>query len=821
MSVRPIHLAPICPLLALLVSAPAWSAWPHDGFAHLQVAPISGDQFMGSTLPDEQGGAFIAFMDHRSGNHDIYVQRVTASGTIAPGWPATGFAICTAAGDQGNPVAVSDGAGGLVVAWEDARAGASNRDMFAQRVLSTAAVAPGWPANGRQLGSLVKDEFVPVICSDGARGAFVAWNLEFTPGTDIDVYAAHVDSTGALIWSSAIAAPLQDQTSPAIASDGVGGVIVAYDDNASGDSDIKAVRRNGAGVNVYGPLAVCSTVGAQFGPAITGDGQGGAIVAWPDIRFGGHYDIFAMGLTPAGAAAPFYNASGNSICSAPQSQFMVQVTSDGNHGAYIAWRDERNFDWDLFVQHVLPIGAIAPGWPVDGIPLCTKPGEQWLEALVPDRLGGVVASWEDSRSSGGPRGIYASRVLPTGALAPGWTSDGTLLGVAFDNFVDPRACADAAGNVIVSWSEKRGVNYNILAQRVEVFGQLGNPEPAITRVRDVLADQGGRVRIDWNASYLDVNPTFGADHYWIWRQAPAAQAQLAARRGARLVGLADLDGLARPTPAEWSAITEHGLYLDRGAETNAYVWEYVAEVEASGFPAYSYVAATTTDSTGAHNYYTPFMVQARGSGVTFWSSAPDSGYSVDNLPPVAPAPFFGVYGSGSTALHWGPNAEADFASYRLHRGSSAGFVPGPGNLVTDQPDTGYVDAGPAGSYYKLAAVDAHGNVSAYALVTPQGTVSVAPRLPSVMSLGTSQPNPAVTGCLIPFALPRDATVAIDVFDIGGRRIRQLQRGALPAGEHAVRWDTRDGSGHRVGGGLYVVRMSAEGRTLTSRVLVTR
>ena len=776
---------------------------------------------MGSTVPDEQGGAFIAYADSRSGSYDIYVQRVTVSGAIAPGWPATGLAICTAAGDQGGPVAVSDGAGGLLVAWEDGRAGVSNRDLFVQRVLSTAAISPGWPANGRQLTSSGKDEFFPVICSDGARGAFVAWDLEFTPGSDIDVYAAHVDSTSAVVWSSSIASPLANQTSPAIAPDGAGGVIVAWDDDTGGDPNVKALRRNGAGANVYGPLSISSTIGAQYGPAITEDGLGGAIIAWQDSRAGSNFDIYALGITPTGAAAPFYNVNGNPICTQPRTQFTVRVASDGNHGAYIAWKDERNFDWDLFVQHVLPIGVIPAGWPVDGIPICTLPGEQRLEALIPDRLGGVIATWLDLRTSGGPRGTYTSRILPTATLAPGWTSDGTLLGPVLYNLEGSRPGVDAAGNVIVAWSESRGTNYNVFAQRVEVFGHLGNPEPTITKVRDVLSDQGGRVRIDWDASYLDVNPTFGIDHYWIWRQAPAAQAQLAVRKGARLVGLADLDALADPTPAEWGAITEHGLYLDRGAETNAYVWEYLAEVEASGFPAYSYVAATTTDSTGAHNYRTPFMVQARGSGVTFWGSAPDSGYSVDNLPPVAPSPFFGVYGSGSTALHWGPNAEADFASYRLHRGSSAGFVPGPGNLVSDQPDTGYVDAGPAGSFYKLAAVDAHGNVSAYALVTPQGTVSVTPRVPSVLALGTSQPNPAVTGCLIPFALPRDAMVTIDVFDIGGRRIRQLQHAALPAGEHAVRWDTRDGSGHRVGGGLYVVRMSAEGRTLTRRLLVTR
>ena len=36
----------------------------------------------------------------RAGNRDIYVQRMTGSGSIAAGWPVDGVALTTAAGDQ-------------------------------------------------------------------------------------------------------------------------------------------------------------------------------------------------------------------------------------------------------------------------------------------------------------------------------------------------------------------------------------------------------------------------------------------------------------------------------------------------------------------------------------------------------------------------------------------------------------------------------------------------------------------------------------------------------------------------------------------------
>src|SRR5262249_12217831 len=170
------------------------------------------------------------------------------------------------------------------------------------------------------------------------------------------------------------------------------------------------------------------------------------------------------------------------------------------------------------------------------------------------------------------------------------------------------------------------------------------------------------------------------------------------------------------------------------------------------------------------------------SGGAFWASAPDSGYSVDNLGPAMPAPFTGAYAGGGTHLHWGANSESDLAGYRLHRGSSPGFVPGPGNLVSEQPDTGYVDLGPAGSYYKLAAVDVHGNVSPYALLSPSGTTDVGPARPTTMWLAPPAPNPARTGAFFRFAAPHQARVRLALYDISGREVRMLRNGEIEPGE---------------------------------------
>jgi len=96
---------------------------------------------------------------------------------------------------------------------------------------------------------------------------------------------------------------------------------------------------------------------------------------------------------------------------------------------------------------------------------------------------------------------------------------------------------------------------------------------------------------------------------------------------------------------------------------------------------------------------------------------------LDSTPPATPSPFTAVFSGGPVQLHWGGNTEADFAVYHLHRGSTAGFVPAPGSLVVSQADTGYVDSGSTWSYYRLSALDGHGNESGFAVVAPGGSSS--------------------------------------------------------------------------------------------------
>ena len=271
------------------------------------------------------------------------------------------------------------------------------------------------------------------------------------------------------------------------------------------------------------------------------------------------------------------------------------------------------------------------------------------------------------------------------------------------------------------------------------------------------------------------------------------------------------------------AVRGGALLATTSARATIY-WEYVATQAAEGFAGYSSVVATTSDSVAGRNPYTLFMVEARASTAinsARWSSAPDSGYSTDNLAPAAPAPLTGTYAAGTTALHWSRNTEADLAGYRLYRGTSASFVPGPSNLIAALADTGYADAAGAPWVYKLTAIDSHGNESAVATLIPAGTLAVEGAVPLALAFAAPSPNPARTSATLEYSLARACHVRLSVFDAAGRCVRVLRNEEQLAGAHREPFALRDANGRELASGLYVVRLEAEGRVLVRRVAAIR
>src|SRR5215831_8978269 len=158
----------------LAASQPAAADWPHFGRA---VETAGDSQVHSSIVTDGSDGAIVVWQDPRLPRMNIFAQHLLASGDVDPAWPVDGRALLTdeqtldkSDGGQFFPVIVSDGAQGAIVAWEDLRDSLTDIDVFAQHILANGTVDPAWPADGTALSMAPGNQERLLIVSDGAGG---------------------------------------------------------------------------------------------------------------------------------------------------------------------------------------------------------------------------------------------------------------------------------------------------------------------------------------------------------------------------------------------------------------------------------------------------------------------------------------------------------------------------------------------------------------------------------------------------------------------------------------------------------------------------
>ncbi|HEY6195216.1 MAG TPA: PA domain-containing protein [Candidatus Eisenbacteria bacterium] len=90
--------------------------------------------------------------------------------------------------------------------------------------------------------------------------------------------------------------------------------------------------------------------------------------------------------------------------------------------------------------------------------------------------------------------------------------------------------------------------------------------------------------------------------------------------------------------------------------------------------------------------------------------------------------------------------------------------------------------------------------------------------PSARVALASNPNPGHGGANLHFDLAGDETLALTLYDLTGREVRSLARGAFVAGPHDVAWDGLDNAGHPSAPGIYMARLKGS-HTLATHHLV--
>ena len=491
------------------------------------------------------------------------------------------------------------------------------------------------------------------------------------------------------------------------------------------------------------------------------DGLGGVVLGyWADnpneVR-----RAYARRVTDASEVTPLLQASGGArprLGAWPDAD--VQAAWQGLAGSFSTLR-------------LSPEGVPRPGWPSNGTILTSSLDTGAIEengALCITDSAHVVFAWRDS-------GRVRVRRLGAGGTTGSWPAPITALSAASSQ---EQLVAGRRGETFLA---ARGAD-QIVVQRIDATGAVGDMSPEIALAADRRPDQGGVVRVSWLPSPLERSTPFRNEGgtYRLYTVAPS---------GARTLVSVQTAGEGC---AYWADVAIPGVvpanFTEFGPKPRT-----VFELE------------TLNPTTG------DVLVAPR-----------DSAFSVDDLPPPAPTAFSSAFtatgaGTGITEFDWTPTPVGDLAEYRIFGSPDSLFW---SQVTTTPAPASHANAPtPAGRiFFRLYAADTHGNTSAPASPVFQlGAPDSGPAL--TLSFAPPSPSPARTSTRMRLSLPTPARVELLAFDLLGRRVRRIAEGERAAGVYDVSWDLRDDEGRPLAPGLYLVRLRTGGREFGHRVLVVR
>ncbi len=664
-----------------------------------------------TTAPDGAGGTYVVWASDRDGVGDIYLQRVTSSGTVASGWPAAGLAVCTAPGVQEEAGLISDGGSGVFVGWADFRAAAFNflaptANLYVQKV--SAAGEPQWTTNGVLALANVSFDGGISAAPDGSGGVLFAWAQD----SPTDIYAQHLNALGTVLWTSpgvVVCDATDDQYSPVVATDGAGGAYVAWEDVRAVPTEIYAQYLNAAGAPQWTANGVALTGGsAGYEPGICSDGAGGMLGFWLN-----NTDVIGQRYDATGAEQ--WTPGGESVGTSSYAAVGVQARADGSGGAYLVWRDPQA-NTTLYAQHVSNAGAQT--WTSGGVAVCSATGDRYIEDGYVESGGGLTLLWQDSRAPFGVD-LYAQKLNATGV--PQWTTDGVLMCGDIQRESGFVISTDGAGGAVAAWVSRDNLDPEPQAQHVNSAGvvQLG------ANGTTVVADPG--------LQRYSVTAPDGAGGTWVvWHEKVAGDLQLRAKRldsnGAALTGTVhvcdapDVQYAYNVVPDgaggviigwdDYRSGVDGSVYAQRISSTGVPLWP-TDGVDICGVPAYQDQMRMISDGAGGiiAAWYDGrddagdiYAQRVNGSGVPQWTAG---GVPVcqrpgwQGIPMVVPS---GTNGAIVTWLDDNPPSRKYIMAQRLD-GSGAP------QWTADGVDI----ASPLGVYYSLAGAVSDGSDGAIVL----------------------------------------------------------------------------------------------------------
>ncbi len=735
-------------------------------------------------------------------------------------WVVNGNPATSSTAVVSPPLAVPDGSGGAIVAYEELDVIVK---ITAQRYNAAGDLLWGPTGVVLQYGPL--DAELDDMIADAQHGAIVARTIRGQLVPTISVQWVRADGSVRFPpWGMEFYETYTGRQSDAVLhmrDDGSFIVAFLMEDGFDGPTKVRAQAVDSLGTKLWGNgIGVSTGVGAKTDLAIASDGAGGVVIAWQDFRNGSDWDIYAQRLHPTGAEQ--WTSGGVPVMTAAMSQINPQLVPIGAQGTMVIWEDRQAGSPDIAAGRLRDLGTMA--WT---IPVCDEAGVQHTPVASTDGNDGAMIAWEDERD--GNRDIYAIRVTGGGSTS-GWLNDGEAIANSLIGEWQPTITHDGVDGSVLAWKTIGITGDVIYAFRVSgssasVWGQSPVCLAVGSREAPVVIGAAGDFIVAWGDGRPEgiyAQRLEGATGVW-GVVVPAAITSVTDTPGDN--GLAVDVSWLKSSHDDGSGVIQ--TYEVFRSTNQAGGWTQVGYIVASAQASYSLANLPTTVDNVAHE----FRVDAVGGLPLFprWSSPTTSGISIDD-PPNAPLSL-SVEKIGSWYyLSWAPPNPCSpvgpcpyVSLYRVYRRESTppGLLRAHASwaLVGETGATQLTDQTVVpgnGQEWAVSAVDGIGEGPLSDVAGVDDTASDVGDAPAArLIVSPNSPNPFTESTELVFSLPDERDVRIDVYDVAGRLVLSRPLGRQPSGWNRVRL-----SSGSLASGVYFCRVVA-GAEVTTRKMVVR
>ncbi|MDD2230363.1 MAG: hypothetical protein PHY48_13235, partial [Candidatus Cloacimonetes bacterium] len=430
----------------------------------------------------------IAWIDFSSDlDGDVYAQKINPQGQLL--WATGGKPVCTRAGVQISLNIEADNDGGAFIVWVDSRN--PSKDLFGQRVSGVG--EPLWDFNGIPIANGPGDEVQNTMLADGQGGIMIAYVSSFNGPQDL--YAKRFLANGTMSWAEPFPLCIEtgNQEGVRMAALDNGEFVMTWQDQRFDNPDIYAQKLNLAGemlwanpTIVYGDNGLDTSV-SQLNPRIVKTSDNSVVIIWEDHRLDSQNpDLFAQKLSAAGAK--LWDANGIALCTAEFAQLGPRMSADAAGGCFVVWDDYRNGNTpyeDIYAQHLSSTGIEL--WDANGKAICTAANTQ-IGSLVKVSGENIFINWMDLRN--GSVGIYYQVLNTAGTMLLENDGKQVFWGLSGDTPVQNYLVEQRSSDIAVIWQDTRFAN-----DGYRIYIQFLNPDGSVdleTNGRPITVSVGGK-----------------------------------------------------------------------------------------------------------------------------------------------------------------------------------------------------------------------------------------------------------------------------------------------------------------------------------------